>query len=235
MKNNAFQGKRVTVMGLGLFGGGVGSARFSAERGAQVTVTDKRGERDLTPSIQALGDLPIRYVLGRHEVEDFRGADIVVVNPGVPADSPLVCMARGAGAKIERVGEADLFGDDLEQIADVLHANRPEHGGLLVGCDLGVVHFDCRIEVCGRTLRNNPVSGSHPRSSAGARPPAGRLAKRSERPAGGGKQLYSPHGEGATNPPADGRLTGLRGHRTRRPSAPHCVPVADCGRFISVC
>lgn len=102
MKQSAFQGKRVTVMGLGLFGGGVGAARYFAEHGAQVTVTDKRGEKDLAPSIQALQNLPIRYVLGRHDVTDFRGADIVVVNPGVPSDSPLVCMARGAGALIER-------------------------------------------------------------------------------------------------------------------------------------
>ncbi|MBI3831830.1 MAG: UDP-N-acetylmuramoyl-L-alanine--D-glutamate ligase, partial [Planctomycetes bacterium] len=102
MLKNAYQGKRVTVMGLGLFGGGVGAARFFASTGAQVTVTDKRSEADLRPSIEALADLPIRYVLGKHESEDFRAADIVVVNPGVPMDAPLVTMARGAGAQIER-------------------------------------------------------------------------------------------------------------------------------------
>jgi UDP-N-acetylmuramoylalanine--D-glutamate ligase len=88
-------------MGLGLFGGGVGAARFFATHGAHVTVTDKRSETDLKPSIEALRGLPIRYVLGKHEVQDFRGADVVVVNPGVPPDSPLVTMARGAGAQIE--------------------------------------------------------------------------------------------------------------------------------------
>ncbi len=102
MKMNALKGKRVTVMGLGLFGGGVGAARFFAERGAQVTVTDMRSEKDLAPSIKALEKFPIRYVFERHDVEDFRGADMVVVNPGVPGDSPLVTMARGAGARIER-------------------------------------------------------------------------------------------------------------------------------------
>ena len=35
-----FVGKRVTVMGLGTRGGGVGVARFLAEQGAIVTVTD---------------------------------------------------------------------------------------------------------------------------------------------------------------------------------------------------
>ena len=101
MRSNSYSGKAVTVMGLGLFGGGVGAARFFATHGAKVTVTDRRGEEDLKPSIDALKGLPIRYVLGRHEVEDFCKADVVMVNPGVPADSPLVVMARGAGAKIE--------------------------------------------------------------------------------------------------------------------------------------
>jgi UDP-N-acetylmuramoylalanine--D-glutamate ligase len=96
-----YAGKRVTVMGLGLFGGGVGAAKFFAKHGAHVTVTDKRSETDLKPSIEALRGLPIRYVLGKHEVADFRSADVVVVNPGVPGDSPLVTMARGAGAQIE--------------------------------------------------------------------------------------------------------------------------------------
>jgi UDP-N-acetylmuramoylalanine--D-glutamate ligase len=97
----SYAGKRVTVMGLGLFGGGVGAAKYFAENGAAVTVTDTRSETDLKSSIEALRGLPIRYVLGRHDVADFRSTDIVV-NPGVPNDSPLVTMARGAGAQVER-------------------------------------------------------------------------------------------------------------------------------------
>jgi UDP-N-acetylmuramoylalanine--D-glutamate ligase len=102
MGNGVYSGKRVTVMGLGLFGGGVGAARYLAEEGALVTVTDLRPDSDLKPSIDALAGLPIRYVLGRHDPADFRGAQIVVVNPGVTLDNPLVTMARGAGARIER-------------------------------------------------------------------------------------------------------------------------------------
>jgi len=102
VKQGPYSGKRVTVMGLGLFGGGVGAARFFAENGALVTVTDLRTEKDLRPSMDALKDLNVCFVLGRHDAEDFRRADIVVVNPGVALDSPLVTMARGAGAQIER-------------------------------------------------------------------------------------------------------------------------------------
>jgi UDP-N-acetylmuramoylalanine--D-glutamate ligase len=76
-------------MGLGLFGGGDASARFAAERGANVTVTDKRTEHDLAESIGALNSIDLRYVLGRHDEADYRNADIIIVSPAVPRDSPL--------------------------------------------------------------------------------------------------------------------------------------------------
>ena len=85
---------KVVVMGLGLHGGGVESARYLASRGADVTVTDLRDEKVLVPSIEKLGTLPIRYVLGRHAIEDFQNADMVVKNPGVRPDSPYLMAAR---------------------------------------------------------------------------------------------------------------------------------------------
>ncbi|WP_304241516.1 UDP-N-acetylmuramoyl-L-alanine--D-glutamate ligase [Gracilinema caldarium] len=81
-------------MGLGLNGGGLEAARYLATHGAQVTVTDLRDERVLRPSIQALEDLPIRFVLGRHEIADFKSADVVVKNPAVRPDSPYLAAAR---------------------------------------------------------------------------------------------------------------------------------------------
>ncbi len=87
-------GVKVTIMGLGLHGGGLESARFFARRGASVTVTDMRDEKTLAPSIEALAGLPIRYVLGRHEMADFSGADIVVKNPAVKSDSPYLSAAH---------------------------------------------------------------------------------------------------------------------------------------------
>ena len=88
------QGLKATVMGLGLNGGGVASARFLAQRGAIVTVTDMKGEVDLADSIAALEGLPIRYVLGKHELDDFRSADLVVKNPAVRSGSPYLLAAR---------------------------------------------------------------------------------------------------------------------------------------------
>ncbi len=81
-------------MGLGLNGGGLASARFLARSGAIVTVTDMKDESALADSIAALEGLPIRYVLGGHELGDFRSADLVVKNPAVRPDSPYLLTAK---------------------------------------------------------------------------------------------------------------------------------------------
>jgi UDP-N-acetylmuramoylalanine--D-glutamate ligase len=100
-------GKRALVMGLGVHGGGLGVARFLVGRGAQVTVTDLRDAEALRSSLDALAGLPIRYVLGEHREEDFRSADLVIRNPGVPRESRYLQIARSAGAAIEM--EMTLF------------------------------------------------------------------------------------------------------------------------------
>jgi UDP-N-acetylmuramoylalanine--D-glutamate ligase len=89
-----YAGKKVLVMGLGLHGGGLESARFFVHRGAEVTITDLRDEKTLAPSIEKLSGLPIRYVLGHHNMEDFEKADIVVKNPGVKPNSPYLQAAK---------------------------------------------------------------------------------------------------------------------------------------------
>ena len=89
-----FKNKKITVMGLGLFGGGVGVARFLAMQGAHVTVTDVRTAKELSPSIKQLEDLRICYKLGGHYDEDFINTDMVIVNPAVPKDSRFIHLAR---------------------------------------------------------------------------------------------------------------------------------------------
>lgn len=98
---NEWKGKRVTVMGLGLHGGGVGATGFFAKAGAKVTVTDLKSRRELAPSIAKLKGLPIQYVLGRHRAQDFIEAGLVIQNPGVPAESPYLKIARRHGVPID--------------------------------------------------------------------------------------------------------------------------------------
>ena len=103
-----FEGRRVLIFGLGAFGGGGGAARFFAERGARVTVTDLRSREQLADAIDAIADLPIEeWVLGEHRESDFREHEIVVVNPAVPPKNRWLALARESGARLET--EIDLF------------------------------------------------------------------------------------------------------------------------------
>lgn len=88
------QGKRVTVLGLGLFGGGLGVTRFLVQQGARVTVTDAKSETDLRESVEQLKSLPVTLRLGGHDERDFRDADLVIVNPAVPETNPMLKLAR---------------------------------------------------------------------------------------------------------------------------------------------
>ena len=100
--------KRITIMGLGRFGGGAGAARFFAQRSAKVTVTDLASVASLQDSLASLGDLgEITFHLGEHRNEDFTQADAVVVNPAVPWDSPFLRLARDAGVAL--TAEMNIF------------------------------------------------------------------------------------------------------------------------------
>lgn len=82
-------GKKITVMGLGLNGGGESSVRFFLRHGAIVTVTDFKTRAELLPTIQSLDSDPsvdksrLTYVLGSHRMQDFADAYCVIKNPGV--------------------------------------------------------------------------------------------------------------------------------------------------------
>jgi UDP-N-acetylmuramoylalanine--D-glutamate ligase len=95
------RGKRVLVMGLGLQGSGMAAARYAAQQGAIVRVTDMKPARVLAPSVEALQGLPIEFILGEHRDEDFLWADVVIRNPGVPRNSRYLLLAQEHGARIE--------------------------------------------------------------------------------------------------------------------------------------
>ncbi|HOV77215.1 MAG TPA: hypothetical protein PLS24_04255, partial [Sedimentisphaerales bacterium] len=55
--SSSLAGRKVLVMGLGRFGGGVDAARYAAQSGARVIVTDKASEEQLRDSIGQLSDV----------------------------------------------------------------------------------------------------------------------------------------------------------------------------------
>lgn len=93
-------GLRVTVMGLGLFGGGSATVRWLVARGARVTVTDLREAEALRPALDELGGLDVEWVLGEHRARDFEHADAVVANPAVAPDNRWLVHARANGVAI---------------------------------------------------------------------------------------------------------------------------------------
>lgn len=97
-----FKNKKVTIMGLGLHGGGVGSARFFAKAGAKVLVTDLKKQEDLQESINQLKEFKnIKYVFGQHRMEDFKNTDLIIKNPAVPNNSKHLELARGNKVPID--------------------------------------------------------------------------------------------------------------------------------------
>jgi UDP-N-acetylmuramoylalanine--D-glutamate ligase len=94
-------GKKVLVMGLGRFGGGVDAVRFAANAGARVVVTDKATPEQLRDSIGQVSDLAdIEFHLGRHDAEDFATADMIVANPAVPPNNEFLQIARRHGKTV---------------------------------------------------------------------------------------------------------------------------------------
>src|SRR3989338_3728998 len=96
-----FKGKKITLMGLGVLGRGVGDAEFLSTCGAEVLVTDKKSAEELSDSIARLKTYPnITYHLGGHDEKDFTGCDMVIKAAGVPLDSPYVAAAKKAGVPV---------------------------------------------------------------------------------------------------------------------------------------
>ncbi len=99
-------GKRVTVMGLGRFGGGIGVTRWLAAQGADVLVTDLDPADKLRDSLAQVNDLvergSVALRLGEHNVADFTTCDIVVANPAVPKpwDNRFLRAAAAAGVPV---------------------------------------------------------------------------------------------------------------------------------------
>jgi len=111
MKTDYFKDKKVTVMGLGLLGRGVGDAAYIAAAGAaEVIVTDLKTREELADSVVQLEQYDnIQFVLGEHRNEDFVDRDLVLVAAGVPMDSPYLAVAKGAGVPLKQ--SAALFAE----------------------------------------------------------------------------------------------------------------------------
>lgn len=97
-----FKGKKITIMGLGLLGRGIGYTKFLAECGADLIVTDLKTEEQLATSVKTLEKFEnIKFVLGEHRLEDFKDRDIVIKAAGVPLDSIYIAEAKKNNIPVE--------------------------------------------------------------------------------------------------------------------------------------
>lgn len=93
-------GRRVLVLGIGRFGGGLGVARWLLDQGAEVTASDLASAEQLGPEVQDLAARGARLVLGGHAGLDPAAFELLVVNPAVPPRAPLLAAARAAGTPV---------------------------------------------------------------------------------------------------------------------------------------
>ncbi len=95
-KESFWKNKRVTVFGLGVNMGGVGTVQFLVEKGVkEVIVTDMKSRDELNVSLEKLKKYKnITYILGQHRSEDFTNVDMVVKNPGIPWTNEYILLAK---------------------------------------------------------------------------------------------------------------------------------------------
>jgi UDP-N-acetylmuramoylalanine--D-glutamate ligase len=98
------RGRAVTVVGLAK--SGVAAARLLHRAGARVTAADDKPLDALGPEAHGLAGLGVTLRAGAPTADAVRGADLVVVSPGVPYDAPAAAAARAAGVSV--IGELEL-------------------------------------------------------------------------------------------------------------------------------
>ena len=103
--------KKVLVVGLGMTG--VSTARFLANRGAFVTVTDMAKEDELGDTVSIIRELGVNMELGSHKNSTFENVDLIVLSPGVPHTIPQIQKAKGKG--IDVLGEIELASKFIDQ------------------------------------------------------------------------------------------------------------------------
>jgi len=77
-----FTGKNIGIIGLGIEG--FSTAKFLLEKGAKVTVLDRKGEKDLDENIiKQIKKLPVKLILGKDYLRNLNDFKIIVRSPGI--------------------------------------------------------------------------------------------------------------------------------------------------------
>jgi UDP-N-acetylmuramoylalanine--D-glutamate ligase len=110
----------VLVVGLG--SSGLAAARLATADGSEVWATDLRPEAELATEMADLGD-DVGTFLGGHPESCLDGVDLVIASPGVPADAPLLELARQRGVEINTEIEFAWFHQPQAELVAVTGSN----------------------------------------------------------------------------------------------------------------
>jgi len=93
---------------MGLARSGLAAAQLLHELGASVTVNDQAPREKYRVEAELLDQLGIRSVFGAHPLELIHECDVIVKNPGIPYQTPLLQLAQAHGIPI--VTEVEVAG-----------------------------------------------------------------------------------------------------------------------------
>jgi UDP-N-acetylmuramoylalanine--D-glutamate ligase len=99
--NFSVAGQNVVVVGAAR--SGIAAAELLIDRGARVTLSERRDE---FAEASALSERGVALELGGHRVETFERADLVVTSPGVPPEQPAIEAAKRKGVPV--IAEIEL-------------------------------------------------------------------------------------------------------------------------------
>jgi UDP-N-acetylmuramoylalanine--D-glutamate ligase len=145
-------GKQIVVVGLAQTG--VSLAKFCAQRGARVVVTDGKAADKLAEPMRQLAGVPVSYELGGMNEATFTTADLVVMSPGVPT-LPQMTAARAAG--VEVIAEIELAYRLLHPEAIVLAITGTNGKSTTTALTGKLCEASGRPTFCGGNLGNMPM------------------------------------------------------------------------------
>ncbi|MDB5260689.1 MAG: UDP-N-acetylmuramoylalanine--D-glutamate ligase [Candidatus Nomurabacteria bacterium] len=98
-----FKDKKVTILGLGLLGRGMGDTLFVAENQADIICTDTRSREKLAESIKKVEShnfKNLQLIIGEIRLIDFENRDYILTCAGMPKDYEYLMHARKNGIPI---------------------------------------------------------------------------------------------------------------------------------------
>lgn len=109
MNDQTWKERRVVVIGAARQGCAL--AKFLADRGARVVMTDLKTEEELMDTMELFSEENIKWVLGAHPLSLLDDADLLAVSGGVPLTIPLVTEAQSRG--IPLTNDSNIFLDEV--------------------------------------------------------------------------------------------------------------------------